>query len=75
MKKNRKKMVVPIIVSVIVICYCIAYVIFFFTSNSSFMIKAIGAVVMFAVMGVMLFVLAERIKEIRSGEEDDISKY
>lgn len=39
------------------------------------MIKAIGAVVMFAVMGVMLFVLAERIKEIRSGEEDDISKY
>ena len=28
-----------------------------------------------AISGVISFVLAERIKEIRSGEEDDLSKY
>ena len=37
--------------------------------------KVIGAVICLALIGVSVFVLVERIKEIRSGELDDLSKY
>ncbi len=35
----------------------------------------VGGIVLLALIGVMIAMLAERIKEIRSGKEDDLSKY
>lgn len=37
--------------------------------------KLFGFAVPLALMGVAVYVLVERIQEIRSGEEDDLSKY
>ena len=37
--------------------------------------KLAGAVIPLALIGVSLYVLAERIKEIRSGDEDDLDHY
>jgi hypothetical protein len=41
----------------------------------SLTIKIIGTLIPLALIGVSVYVLIERIKEIRSGEEDDLSKY
>jgi hypothetical protein len=38
-------------------------------------LKGIGLIIPICLMGVSIYVLLERIKEIRSGEEDDIGKY
>lgn len=37
--------------------------------------KLIGLVIVAALVGTTIFVMVERIKEIRSGELDDLSKY
>ena len=38
-------------------------------------VKLIGALIPLALVGVSVYVLVERIKEIRSGEEDDLDNY
>ena len=58
--QHRKKMAAPIIIAVLLIFWYIGILM---------------AIIPAAISGVISFVLAERIKEIRSGEEDDLSKY
>ena len=76
MRKNHiYKMVAPIIISIILI----AYYIFFFTMIVSqgmpfVFVLLLGLLPLF-IVGVIIYVLVERIKEIRSGEEDDLGKY
>ncbi len=38
-------------------------------------LRVTGVIIPLALIGVSIFVLIERITEIRSGEEDDLSKY
>ncbi len=74
MKNHGKKMIAPIVVSVIMILY---YVVYF-----GFLIFLLGGIWKF-VLGIIPLALAavtvkvciERINEIKKGEEDDISKY
>ena len=74
LKAHTKKMIAPIIISVIVIAY---YAVYF-----GFMIAVLDGVWKY-LLGIIPLVLSadmikvciERINEIKKGEEDDISKY
>jgi hypothetical protein len=79
-KFNMKKMIAPIIITVIMLLLYIRPLIELVRSGFSFeglfwfdIVLIIGVPV--GLVGVSLYVLLERIKEIRSGEEDDLSKY
>ena len=74
MKEHKKKLIAPILVTIIMVIY---YVVFF-----GFLIALIDGVwkwllgiIPLALSAVMLKVCIERIKEIKKGEEDDLSKY
>lgn len=74
--QHRKKMVAPIIIAVLLILWYIGMAIACFCiPEIPFIFKILMAIIPAAISGVISFVLAERIKEIRSGEEDDLSKY
>ncbi|MBR7165435.1 MAG: hypothetical protein IKD18_04065 [Clostridia bacterium] len=74
MNSHKKKMIAPIIVTVVMILY---YALYF-----GFLISLLGGVWKY-VLGViplvfsaiMIYVCIERINEIKKGEEDDISQY
>lgn len=70
-----KKMIAPVVITVIVILYFSFYIFGLDMMVEPFWVKTIGILTILALIGVSIFVLAERIKEIRSGEEDDLSKY
>jgi hypothetical protein len=73
---NKKKIIAPILITIFVI----AYYIFYFCVLCSVFSESIVILILFGIIPVtlsvgMLYVCIQRIKEIRSGEEDDISKY
>ena len=74
MNINKKKMVAPIVVTVIMILYYIVYFGFLITLFDGIWTYILG-IVPFIFSIVMIKVCIERIKEIKEGEEDDISKY
>ncbi len=74
MKSHKRKILAPIIISVIIVLY---YVIYF-----SILIALIDGIwkwllgiIPLVLSAVMLKVCIERINEIKKGEEDDLSKY
>ncbi len=72
--KKSKKMIAPIIVSAIIILYYIFYFGIIITLLDGICKYVLGIIpLLFA--GVMIKVCLERIKEIKEGEEDDLSKY
>lgn len=74
--QHRKKMAAPVIIAVLLILWYIGMAIACFCiPEIPFIFKILMAIIPAAISGVISFVLAERIKEIRSGEEDDLSKY
>lgn len=74
MKKG--KLVAPIVVSVLLILWMAGWLaLFCAVPGPPFLVKLIGAIVPLALIGVTVFVLVERLKEIRSGEEDDLDNY
>lgn len=73
---HKKKMIAPIVITVLVVLYFIGFVFMFvFDEGIPLLIKILGLVIPLLLAGASIYVLVERIKEIRSGEEDDISKY
>ena len=70
-----KKYLVPIIISVLVIIYLVLYFGLIIMTIGNLFVKIIVGVLPVVFAGTMIFVLIERIKEIRSGEDDDLSKY
>ena len=73
--KKRKKMIAPIVVTIIVLLYFSLMAIGFFTSDMPLLVKLLVAIIPLGLGGVITFVLIERIEEINGGEEDDLSKY
>lgn len=74
MKSHKRKMIAPIVVSVIMVLY---YAVYF-----GFLIWLLGGVwkyllgiIPLAFSALTVKVCIERINEIKKGEEDDISKY
>ena len=71
---HRKKMIAPIVISVIVVLYYAAYFGLLITVLDGIWKYVLG-IVPILLSAVMVKVCIERIKEIKDGEEDDISKY
>lgn len=74
-KKQKKKLIAPIIIIVILVAYIIGWSICWSLIPFPVFVKIAGLIIAGAIIAVIIYVLAERIEEIRSGEEDDISKY
>ena len=75
MKQHSKKMVAPIVISVLFILYYAGFFILCMFIPIPLALKLLFGLVPLAIIGIFIYVLVERIKEIRSGEEDDLSKY
>lgn len=73
--KHVKKMIAPIVITIIVMAYYLFFFIVIFASGMPMIAKIFLGVLPALFIGVLIYVLVERIKEIRSGEEDDLSKY
>ena len=74
MKLYKNKMIAPIVISVIIILY---YVVYFGILIALLygVWKWLLGIIPLALSAVVLKVCIERIKEIKKGEEDDLSKY
>ena len=73
---NLKKILAPILITI----FIIAYYIFYFCVLCAAFSESIVALLLLGIIPIalsigMLYVCIQRIQEIRSGEEDDISKY
>ena len=74
MNSHKKKMIAPIVVSILMILYYIVYFGFLMSLLDGIFKYAFGIIpIVFSV--VMIKVCIERINEIKGGEEDDLSKY
>ena len=71
---NKKKMIAPIIITVIMVLYYVVYFGFLITLLPSIWKYAFGMIPL-VFSAIMVKVCIERINEIKKGEEDDISKY
>ena len=74
MDKHKKKMIAPIVVTVLVVVYYIFYFGLLIRFFDGILRIALGVVPVISI-AVMIAVCVQRIKEIRSGEEDDLGKY
>lgn len=73
-KSHKKKMVAPIVVTVGLVLYYVVYFAFLITLVGGVWKYLLG-IVPFLFSAVMIKVCVDRIQEIRSGEEDDLSQY
>ena len=74
MNSHKKKMIAPIVITVIMILYYITYFGFLISLLDGIWKYALG-IIPLVFSGIMIYVCIERINEIKKGEEDDISKY
>lgn len=75
MKSHTRKIIAPVVITVLLVLYLAFFMVTWIFNPVSLSIKLIGTLIPLASIGVSVYVLVERIKEIRSGEEDDLSKY
>lgn len=72
---RAKKLIAPIVITALLVLYLIAFVVLAFLFRIPLWAKLLSCLIPLALIGVSVFVLVERIKEVRSGEEDDLSQY
>ncbi len=74
--EHKKKMIAPIVITVLIVLYYVGIACGVIAIRQ---MPALMAVIMIAgplaLAGAMIYVCIERIKEIRKGEEDDLSQY
>lgn len=76
MKSHVKKTIAPIVITLITVLYFIFFGINFISAEDcSFLTKLLGGGIPLVFVAINIYVLIERINEIRNGEEDDLSKY
>lgn len=74
--EHWKKMAAPIIVALIVVLYYIGIAVLMISIQGiPIIFRVLMIVVPLILAAVMIGVLISRIKEIKGGEEDDLSKY
>ena len=73
--EHRKKMAAPIVITVLFVLYLIAYVVLVILAAGWSPAMLLLTIPLIALGIGMVVVLKERIKEIKSGEEDDLEKY
>jgi len=72
---HKKKMIAPIVITVVFLLYLVFYGRFLLTAAEFSPVMLLAAIPLAALGIGMIQVLKERINEIRSGEEDDLSNY
>ena len=70
----KKKMLAPIIVTAIMVLYYIVYFGILVSELEGILLYLLG-IIPIGLSAVMIKVCIDRIKEIKKGEEDDLSKY
>lgn len=75
MENHTKKLIAPVIITALLVVYLVVILVQGVSSTGLLSNKAVVILVLVTLIGVSLYVLYERIKEVRSGEEDDLSKY
>ena len=74
MTLHTKKMIAPIVIALILILYYVLYFCFFISLLNGIWKYAL-LILPLVFSAVLIGVCFERIKEIKEGEEDDLSKY
>ena len=74
MNEHHKKMIAPIIITVLVVLYYAFYFTVIITLPGGIWILFFG-IIPVALAVIMIYVCVQRIKEIEEGEEDDLSEY
>ena len=75
-KEHCSKMIAPIIIAIILIVYYVAIAAaFVLIPDIAVIVKILMIIIPLALAGVAFAVTVERVNEIRSGAEDDLSKY
>ena len=72
---KTKKLIAPIVVTCLLVAILLGYAALCLWVPLPLWLKIVGCLVIAALAGVVVFVLVERIQEVRSGEEDDLSQY
>lgn len=72
--KRANKLIAPIIITVLLVLLSISWFLCYLALDMP-AATLIAALFCVGFAGVSIYVLCERIKEIRSGEEDDLGKY
>ena len=75
MNSHSKKMVAPIVVTILMMLYYVIYFGLLILLLDDSIWKYALAIIPVAFSIILIMVCIERIKEIKKGEEDDISKY
>lgn len=75
MKLHGRKMVAPIVVTILLVLYYLAYFGFLIYFIDILAVRILLGIIPLALAGVMIYVCVERIREIKEGEEDDLSQY
>ena len=75
MKKHINKIIAPIIISLLMIVYVVFYFTFLIYTIQFLYLKILSGIIPIALIGAMVYTLIQRIKEIKGGEEDDLSQY
>ena len=76
MKEQTRKLIAPIIITILIICYFILYIwVGLLIIDIPSIAKILVLIVPIALIILSVYMLFERIGEIKGGEEDDLSKY
>jgi len=75
MKNHVKKMIAPIVITIVFLLYLAVYITVLLLATDFSPVMILFAIPLFALGIGMIYVLKIRINEIRSGEEDDLSNY
>ena len=75
MNKHHKKMIAPIVTTVLLSAYMLLYVFVLMVLPMPLWVKLLIGLLPLALLAVCIGTLIQRIKETRSGEEDDLSQY
>lgn len=73
---NKKKLIAPIIITLVIMLYYVGFTLIVIKMEDlPLFVKLLGGLVPLGFAAVILTMLIQRIKEIKSGEEDDLSQY
>lgn len=75
MGQHARKLIAPVIIAVLLVVYLGVVLLQGIPFVGVTWGTSVVVVILLGLIGTTFYVLLERIKEIRSGEEDDLSKY
>ncbi|MDD4312203.1 MAG: hypothetical protein PHW41_06945 [Eubacteriales bacterium] len=75
MNQHQKKMIAPTVITVLLSAYMLTYFFVLLAVPMPVWVKVLVGLIPLGMLGASVYVFIQRIKEIRSGEEDDLSQY